>query len=142
MLVCPTTTLLKFNEEGEIVRVGCIPVPVSVIARGEFEASLMTVRLPVTAPSEVGANWTCKVALWPTGTEVEAFAPTTVKPAPEMVTWEMFTVAVPVFVTLTLCVAELPVAMLPKLRLGALAERTPVLVVPGPPVPPVAAEVV
>ena len=47
------------------------------------------------------------------------------KPAPEIVTCDTFTVAVPVFVTLRLCVAELPTATLPKLTLVGLAVRTP-----------------
>ena len=48
------------------------------------------------------------------------------KPVPEIVAAPMFTVAVPVFVRLRLWVALLPTATLPKARLVALAERTPV----------------
>ena len=49
----------------------------------------------------------------------------TLKPAPETAACDRFTVAVPVLVTLTLCAAELPTAMLPKLTLVELAVRTP-----------------
>lgn len=49
-------TLLKFNEAGEIAIVACVPVPLSEIESGELEASLMTTKVPVVAPLEVGAN--------------------------------------------------------------------------------------
>lgn len=48
-----------------------------------------------------------------------------------MVACEIVTVAVPVLVTVKLCVAVLPTATLPKLMLVELAERTPA------PLPPV-----
>ena len=73
--------------------------------------------------------------LWPTGTEEAGFPPTTVKAAPVITAEAMFTVAVPVFVTVTLCVPVLPTAMLPKLMLVEPADSTPALgspVVPPP----------
>jgi hypothetical protein len=48
-----------------------------------------------------------------------------VKPVPKIVACEMFTVAIPVFVTLTLWVEFPPTETLPKLRLVLLAERIP-----------------
>ena len=75
--------------------------------------------------------------LWPAGSEEEGLPPTTVNPAPEIVAWEILTVAVPVFVTVTLCVALLPIATFPKLRLAALGESTPALGSPGVPGLPV-----
>lgn len=75
--------------------------------------------------------------LWPAGSEEEGFPPTTVYPVPEIVAWEILTVAVPVFVTVTLCVALLPIATFPKLRLAALGESTPALESPGVPGLPV-----
>jgi hypothetical protein len=57
VLLCPTTTFPNVNVDGEIVNNAvCVPVPVIEIASGEFEASLTTVKLPVTAPADVGAN--------------------------------------------------------------------------------------
>lgn len=53
--LCPTTTLPKLKEEGAIVKPVCVPVPLNEIITGELEASLTIVRLPVTAPSDVGA---------------------------------------------------------------------------------------
>jgi hypothetical protein len=75
------------------------------------------------------------VPLWPTGIDAEGLPPTTVKPAPEMVAWEMLTVAVPVFVTVRALVGVFPTETLPKLRLLELGERTPVFGVPGCPLP-------
>lgn len=134
--VCPTVTLLKFNDAGEIVSPGCMPVPLREIVSGEFEASLVTVRSPVAAPSDGGANRTWTVTLCPTGIEEEGFPPITLNADPETVACEMFTAAVPVFVTLTLCVALLPTATFPKLRLLELAESIPAPGVPGCPPPP------
>lgn len=54
--VWPTTTFPNVSARGEIAKPACVPVPLSGIISGEFEASLMTVMLPVTAPAAVGAN--------------------------------------------------------------------------------------
>ena len=51
--------------------------------------------------------------------------PTTAKALPETVACEMLTVAVPVFLMVTLCVAALPAATVPKLRLLGVADRVP-----------------
>ncbi len=68
------------------------------------------------------------------------------KAAPVIAAWERLTVAVPVFVSVTLCVPVLPTATLPKLTLVELADSTPApespAVPPPPPVPPTEAAVV
>jgi hypothetical protein len=56
VLLCPTTTFPNVNADGAIVNPVCVPVAVMEIANGELEASLTTVKLPVTAPADVGAN--------------------------------------------------------------------------------------
>ena len=56
VLVCPTVTFPKFNDAGETVMPGCVPVPVSEMLSGVFEASLATERLAVAAPEACGAN--------------------------------------------------------------------------------------
>ena len=56
VLVCPTVTLLKFNDAGDIVSAGSMPVPFSEIAVGELDASLATVSVPLAEPMAVGAN--------------------------------------------------------------------------------------
>jgi hypothetical protein len=81
--------------------------------------------VPVKAPTEVGANCSWYVALCPTGKEEATLPPTTVNPAPAMAAWEMFTVAVPVFVIVTFCVPVALVTTLPKLTLDELADSTP-----------------
>jgi hypothetical protein len=48
-----------------------------------------------------------------------------------MVACEIVTVAVPVLVTVKLCVVVFPTATLPKLKLVPLAERTPAPELPG-----------
>jgi hypothetical protein len=48
--------LPNVSAVGEIAKPVCVPVPLSEIINGEFEASLITVKLPVAAPAAVGAN--------------------------------------------------------------------------------------
>jgi hypothetical protein len=124
-LVWFTCTFEKFKVEGEIERPACVAVPVREIIRGEFEASLITVSAPFAAPSAVGANWRVTVLLWPTASEPAGLPPVTVKPVPVRVACEMFTVAVPVFVIVTLWVALPPTATLPNVTDVELAESTP-----------------
>lgn len=118
-----------------------VPVPLSAIVSVRLEALLEMVRLPVAPAAAVGANWICTVALWPTASVAAPLPLITENADPEIVACEMFTVSVPVFVTLMLSTAVLPVATLPKERVVALAERTPV---PGsvPPVEPFEAALV
>lgn len=63
----------------------------------------------------------------------DALPPITVKPVPEMVTWETLTVAVPVFVTLMLCVAVPATGTLPNVSVVALGVSSPVLAGPAGP---------
>jgi hypothetical protein len=71
------------------------------------------------------------VLLWPTGIVPEGFPPITLNPAPVNVACEIATAAVPVLVKVTLCVVVLPTAILPKLKLVALAESMPAPGSPG-----------
>jgi hypothetical protein len=123
--LCPTITFPNVNADGATVKPVCVPVPVMAIAKGELEASLTIVRLPAIAPADVGANLICTVLLWPTPIVPEGFPPITVKPAPVKVAPDIVTVPSPVLVTVKLCVAVFPTAMLPKLTLAALGESTP-----------------
>ena len=56
VLVCPTATLLKFNNDGENAGTASSPVPLNATVRLEFVASLVTVKPPVAGVMEVGAN--------------------------------------------------------------------------------------
>jgi hypothetical protein len=135
----PTATLPKLIEAGETTRPACAPDPVSEIARGELDASLITVIAPLTAPEAVGANWICMVALCPTWTAPEGVPLTIVNAAPVMLAWEMLTAEVPEFVIVRDSVAVFPIATSPKPRVVVLAERMPAPGVTGVPVPPFAA---
>ena len=99
VLDCPTCTLLKFNVAGDICMTASVPVPLNETERGEFEASLVTVSVPVEAASDVGANCTCTDALCPTGIDTAPLPLITVNPAPEIVADAILTVAVPVLFT-------------------------------------------
>ncbi len=52
----PTATLPKLTLAGLAPSVPCTPVPLSEIASGEFEASLVTVSVPLAAPVDCGTN--------------------------------------------------------------------------------------
>jgi hypothetical protein len=120
-----TCTFEKFSVEGAIERPACVAVPVKEIVSGEFVALLTTVSEPVAAPSVVGANCIDTVLLCPTAKVVAALPLVTVKPAPASVAADTVTEAVPVFVTVTVCVALPPTATLPNVKVVALAESTP-----------------
>jgi hypothetical protein len=52
----PTSTLPKLTLAGLALSPPCVPVPLSAIASGEFEASLVTVSVPLAAPADCDAN--------------------------------------------------------------------------------------
>jgi hypothetical protein len=58
LLLCPTDTFPKPTDVGDMLRTPCVAVPVSESVSGEFDALLVMVRVPVTAPVDCGANWT------------------------------------------------------------------------------------
>jgi hypothetical protein len=125
VLLWLTCTFENVNVEGEIERPACVAVPAKETISGEFEASLITVSAPEAGPAVVGANCTVTVLLWPTARDAEGLPPVTLKPAPVTVACETFTVAVPVFVIVTVWVALPPTATLPNVTLVEPAESTP-----------------
>jgi hypothetical protein len=92
---------------------------------GEFVASLAMEMPPETVPVLVGANWTWNAWFCPAAMETEDIPPTTLKPVPVTVAWEMVRDAVPVLVKVKVCGLLDPAATFPKLRLVALAARVP-----------------
>jgi hypothetical protein len=76
--VAPTTTFPKLTDAGVLARPGCVPVPVNATVRGEFEASLAIVKLPVALPFAWGANAILTVTLCPTPSEPEGLPEATV----------------------------------------------------------------
>ena len=75
-----------------------MPDPDNGMVSVEFEASEVTVTVPLALPVEPGANWTVKVVLWPAPRVKEELMPLRVNPAPLMVTFETETLVPPVFV--------------------------------------------
>jgi hypothetical protein len=59
----PTLTLPKLKDGGATEMPGCVPIPVKATDAGEFEASLVTVNIPLAAPVVCGANWIVTVTL-------------------------------------------------------------------------------
>jgi hypothetical protein len=66
------------------------------------------------------------VTFCPAASEAGIAAETSVKPGPVMDVWPMLTAVVPVFVTVKLCVAVLPIPTFPNASVAALPDKTPV----------------
>ena len=66
------------------------------------------------------------VTFCPTPSEAGIAPETTVKPGPVIDVWPMLTAAVPVFVTVKLCVAVFPIPTFPNATVAALPDKTPV----------------
>jgi len=73
--------------------------------RGEFAAVLTTDALPAAFPATVGVKMTLKLAACPADNVTRGAEPLSAKPLPATLTCEMLTAALPVFVSVTLCVA-------------------------------------
>ena len=105
-------------------------MPDSVTVAGEPVASLVMVTEPVTLPAAVGANCTATVVFCEGDKLTGEFGAE--KPVPVVLTCEMFTLELPVFVIVMVCAAELPVFTFPKLRLVGLTDRLFVAATPVP----------
>ena len=84
---------------------------------GEFVALLVAVTLPVTLPVAAGAKVTFKVVVCPGVRVVPTGTPLALKPAPETVMFEIATLELPEFVSVTGRVLLVLVSMFPKLKL-------------------------
>jgi hypothetical protein len=91
------------------------PVPDSVMESGELVALLATDTLPVALPAAAGVNVAVKVAVCPGVRISPDETPEALKPAPEIVTFEIVIVEFPAFVSVTFCVPLLDTVTLPKL---------------------------
>ena len=110
----------KLTEPGTTDICGWTPTPASEIDSGEFAAVLTTDALPVAFPATVGVNVTLKLAACPADNVTRGAEPLRVKPLPATLTCEMLTAALPVFVSVTLCVVLALRVWLPKLSEVAL----------------------
>ena len=89
---------------------------------------LVTVTVPEAFPTAAGLNVTVTGAVWPADKVSPEDPPFAVNPAPEMLTLEIVTFPVPVFVSVTVCVPLLETFTLPKLIADGLAPRSKVAV--------------
>ena len=103
-------------------------------------ALLATVTLPLSVPPAVGENTTANVRCCPAESVTGVPAPLNANPAPLSVIPEIVTLALPVFVTVTVCVEADPAFTLPKARLVLLKESVCEAATPIPPNPIVAGE--
>jgi hypothetical protein len=109
------------------------PVPERATVSGEFVALLITVTLPGRLPVEVGANMTLKEVDCPAARLSGSAIPLVLNPPPLALICEMETLEFPVLEIVTLCVALVPVARLPKLSDVGDAESWRMLEIPVPP---------
>jgi hypothetical protein len=122
-LLLPTLTLpkLKLDELSPSIRVAATPVPLREIVIGELGALLTSVIDPVTLPAALGPNTALNVVALPAPIVTGAVIPVVLNPAPENVTDEIVTVAVPPFVRLTVCELLVPVVTLPNAAVVGVA---------------------
>jgi hypothetical protein len=121
--VLPTFTFPKLRVEllSPRTRVEATPVPLREIVSGEFGALLTSVTDPVTLPAALGPNTALNVVDWPAAMFTGAVIPEVLKPAPATVTEEIVTVALPLFVSVTVCELLVPVVTLPNAALLGVA---------------------
>jgi hypothetical protein len=124
-LVMPTTTLPKLMLVGNRLSPGCRPVPDSARVVGEPCASLTMDTLPLAAPADPGAYFTCNVTEFPGFKVAGAVRPLTVNPDPVTFTCEMLAAACPEFVSVEVSVLLPPTATFPKFRLAGLSVSSP-----------------
>ena len=92
----------KLSVVGFDTRVpGQVPVPVRGIVKVGFDASELTVTLPLLAPVESGLNDTLNVALCPAVSVTGAEIPLKLNPVPLIPTCEIVTLEPPVLVTVS-----------------------------------------
>jgi hypothetical protein len=130
--VLPTFTLPKLKVEllSPRTRVEATPVPLREIVSGEFGALLTSVTDPVTLPAALGPNTALNVALLPAPIVTGAVIPVVLNPAPETATEEIVTVALPPFVSVTVCELLVPVVTLPNAALLGVADNCGCVPVP------------
>lgn len=99
------------------------PVPEREMVSVPFEALLAMLMLPLALPVLAGLNVAVSVTDLPAATIVPADTPLALKPAPDSVTFEMVTLAVPAFVRVTVLSLLLETSTEPKFKLLVLAFR-------------------
>jgi len=131
-LLLPTLTLPKARLDvlSPRTRVAATPVPLREIVISEVGALLTSVIEPVTLPAVLGPNTALNVAALPDPMVNGVVIPVVLKPAPETVTEEIVTVAVPPFVRLMDCELFVPVVTLPNAAVVGVAANCGCVPVP------------
>lgn len=125
-MLCPTVTLPKLN--GEVVAVSApavVAVPESETVNDGFDASLVTVNVPVGFPEVVGANTTLNDLLAPAAKVNGTVTPLTLYPVPVAEACETVTVDPPELVIVSESVLFWPTFTLPKLNGEVVAVSDP-----------------
>jgi hypothetical protein len=130
----PTVTFPNATLVGLTVICGCVwvPVPESEIDRVGFDALLVTVTLPDTAPAEPGAYFVDSVAVCPAVSVTGTVIPLDEKPVPPVAIWEMVMLVVPALVSTMFCELLLPTFTFPKAMLDGFALNTEAVETPVP----------
>ena len=89
-------------------------MPLRAIVVGELVALLLIVTLPETLPAAEGAYATLNEVDCPGASERGSVSPVTANPLPVTLSCDNVTFALPVLLSVTVCVALVPVATLPK----------------------------
>jgi hypothetical protein len=124
-----TVDTLAVQLSVTVCAMGWTPVPVRVIAEGEFVALLVTVAVPGNSPVPDGENVTWRIAVFPGVTTCPMETPPAVYPAPEMLTPEIVILEFPALVNVTLWMLLLPMLTLEKARVVVLGLRRKVAAV-------------
>jgi hypothetical protein len=115
----PSVTLPKLNAVGVNDNCpGVAPVPESPIFSWESDAFERIAKAPEAEPETAGEKTTPNVRLCPAARLAGSDSPLTANDPLDMLACEIETLAVPVFVSVSVSVCEVPGRMLPKLKLA------------------------
>lgn len=109
------------------------PVPLKLMTKGELEALLVTVAVPERVPALAGSKTTLNEADWFAASVRGRLTPDEENPEPLTAIAETVTPALPVFVSVTVCVLLVLSVVLPKVTDVGEAEswRTEATLVPA-----------
>jgi hypothetical protein len=120
--VLPTSTFPKLKLDGLGESAASMPLPASEATVGELYALLLIETLPDALPAAVGANCALKVLDCPGARENGKVNPLMPKPAPVTPPCEIFKLAVPELVKVTVWALAVPTATFPKPTLLGVIE--------------------
>jgi hypothetical protein len=131
----PTVTFPKLTEAGLMLSCGVAAITVPLSATGDeiTPSALVSVMLPVAAPTLFPFSQTRKLALCPALRLMGVVRFEVVNSLLEMAAWEIVTLAFPVFVIVALCETFPPIVTFPKLKLEGATVNEDGAVPPPPP---------